>query len=248
MLRHLLRRFGVARLVFGLTVISVVLSVLITTLIILATGGDGPGVTGLTIAIVAPLVIAPVMSLQMLMLLNRLDQAETRLQALSITDDLTQVFNRRYFISLAEMELARVRRYGGLSSLAILDLDNFKEINDTLGHLAGDEVLRGFAAASRQSLRGGDTFARYGGDEFILLLPNTSAAVAADVVARIRHSLPALPAGAPVNGHGTGRAFSAGIATLSQDTASLDDIIKHADEALYAAKRAGGDEVVDQAR
>jgi len=247
MLRNLLRRFGVARLAFGLTIISVVLSVLITTLIGLALGGSGPGVIGLTIAIVAPLVIAPIMSLQMLILLNRLDQAETRLQALSITDDLTQAFNRRYFISLAELELARVRRYGGLSSLAILDLDNFKEINDSLGHLAGDEVLRGFAAASRQSLRGGDTFARYGGDEFILLLPNTTAAVAAEVVNRIHHSLPALPANTSTNGHAAPITFSAGIAILSQDTSSLDDTIKHADEALYAAKRAGGERVADQA-
>jgi diguanylate cyclase (GGDEF)-like protein len=240
MFRHLLRRFGVVRLALGLTVVSVCLSVAITALIGFVLGGSGPGVTGLTIAIAAPLLIAPAMSLQMLVLLNRLDQAELRRGALSITDDLTQAFNRRYFMSLAELELARVRRYGGQSALAVIDLDDFKEINDSRGHLAGDELLRGFAAHSRAGLRAGDTFARYGGDEFILLLPNTNAQAAAEVVDRIRQTLPASAAPAYT--------FSAGISAITPATTALDDTIKQADDALYAAKRAGGNRVLQQAK
>ena len=255
MLRTLLRRHGVPRISFGLTVISVILSLLITTAIGFFLGGGGPGPIGTTIAVLAPLLIAPLMSYQMLALLNRLDQAESRLQALSITDDLTQANNRRFFISLAELELARVRRYGGLSSVAILDLDDFKAINDTLGHLAGDALLREFADLSRQSLRGGDTFARYGGDEFVLLLPNTTPQVAGEVIDRIRRALPRPPAkngthgdGGSANSAPNGAArctFSAGIAPITPDTHSLDDTIKRADEALYAAKRAGGDQVIN---
>ena len=249
MLRQLLRRHGVLRASLGLTVISVILSVVITTLATTLMGGGGPGLTGLTTAILVPLVIAPVMSYQMLALLNRLDQAETRLQALSVTDDLTRANNRRFFISLAELELARVRRYGGLSSLAILDLDGFKDINDSLGHQAGDALLREFADLSRQNLRGGDTFARYGGDEFVLLLPNTTPQVAVEVIGRIRHALPGPAAKPDANGSANGHArctFSAGVAAITPDTHRLNDTIKRADEALYAAKRAGGDQVVEK--
>ena len=251
MLRQLLRRHGVLRASLGLTVISVILSVVITTLATTLMGGGGPGLTGLTTAILVPLVIAPVMSYQMLALLNRLDQAETRLQALSVTDDLTRANNRRFFISLAELELARVRRYGGLSSVAIIDLDDFKAINDTLGHLTGDALLRDFASRCRQSLRAGDTFARYGGDEFIMLLPNTTPQVASEVIDRIRRVLPAPPAIGGDDGAAAGQAahgsFRAGIAPITPETASLDDTIKKADEALYAAKRAGGNRVVEKA-
>jgi Diguanylate cyclase, GGDEF domain len=122
---------GVVRVSAGLTLVSVILSVLITTVIGFIMSHTGPGASGLTIAVAAPLLIAPVMSLQMLALLHRLDQTEERLRALSITDDLTQAFNRRDFITLAEAELARIRRCGGLCAIAILDLDDFKQINDT---------------------------------------------------------------------------------------------------------------------
>ena len=243
MLRQLLRRFGVLRVSLGMTAASVVLSILITTAIGYLLGGGGPGAIGISIAIVVPLLIAPLMSYQMLALLNRLDQAETRLQALSITDDLTQVYNRRHFIDLAELELARIQRYGGLSSVVILDLDDFKAVNDKLGHLTGDALLREFAGLCRQCLRGGDTFARYGGDEFILLLPNTSSAVAREVMDRIRRALTSPLA----HSGGAGCTFSAGIASLTPVTDRLDDTIKRADEGLYAAKRAGGNRVIEQA-
>ncbi len=261
MFRQLLRRFGVVWMSVALTLISVVLSLLITTLITMAMGGT-PGPAGLTIATLVPLIVAPVMSVQMLALLNRLDQAEERLRALSITDDLTGVYNRRYFIGLAEAELARLRRYGGTCTLAVIDLDNFKELNDTYGHLAGDEALRQFCRLCREQLRAADTFARYGGDEFIMLLPGTSPETAQQVVDRIRTLLvttepaappPEAPAhGEPVSGGAAAATpgldgwlrFSAGLAGLDPAVSDLDQLVKRADDALYAAKRAGGNRVV----
>jgi diguanylate cyclase (GGDEF)-like protein len=237
MLRQWLRRFGVVRVSAAMTIISVVISVLLTTLLTTLMGGGGPGRLGLFIAIVVPLVIAPIMSLRLLGLLSRLDETEGRLRALSITDELTQAYNRRYFISLAEAELARSRRYGGTCSLAILDLDRFKEVNDTNGHLAGDEALREFSRLCRESLRAADTFARYGGDEFIILLPGTTPATAVSVVDRIRASL----AGHP-DGH---LSLSGGVAGLDPAVPDLDQLVKRADDALYVAKRSGGNRVVE---
>ena len=240
MLHKLLRQYGVARLAAGLTLVSVLLSVLITSLVGFVLSDSGPGLVGLTIAVVVPLIIAPVMSLQMLRLLHQLDLAEVRLRTLSITDDLTQSHNRRHFISLAEAELARVRRYGGQCALAILDLDNFKDVNDNHGHLAGDDLLRGFADLCRQHLRAADTFARYGGDEFVMLLPGTAPQAAREVVDRIRAMLAAPGA----NGAARPITLSAGIAALDASTTSLDQLIKEADDALYAAKRTGGNQVI----
>jgi diguanylate cyclase (GGDEF)-like protein len=234
----MLRRFGVIRMSAALTVISIAASLLITTVITTATGGGGPGFYGLLIATVVPLIVAPIMSVQMLALLHRLDLAEARLRELAITDELTQAYNRRYFISLAEAELARIRRYGGTCTLAILDLDNFKTVNDTIGHLAGDEALREFSRECRKILRAGDTFARYGGDEFVVLLPNTSPKTAHEVLDRLRATLAA-------NHNGQLR-LSAGIAGLDPAAPDLDQLVKRADDALYAAKRAGGDRVVDE--
>jgi diguanylate cyclase (GGDEF)-like protein len=240
MFRQLLRRAGVVPMSAALTVISVALSLVITALITLTTGGGWPSGLALIIAVVAPLIIAPSMSLQMLTLLSRLDQTEARLRTLAITDDLTQAYNRRYFIGLAEAELARLRRYGGTCTLAIIDLDNFKALNDTAGHLAGDEALRQFSRLCREQLRAADTFSRYGGDEFIALLPATTPAAAQEVVDRIRARVGAADAVTPAKF----LTFSAGLAGLDPAVKDLDELVKRADDALYAAKRAGGNQVI----
>jgi diguanylate cyclase (GGDEF)-like protein len=244
MLRHLLRRYGILPLVIFFTVASVVISLLITTAVSVAAGGT-PGITGLSISIVTPVIIAPLFSYQMLALLDQLQRAEDQLRKLAVTDDLTQTHNRRYFIDLAEHALVRARRYGETFALVLFDLDHFKQINDTHGHLAGDEVLRRVSTLGRASLRASDLFARYGGDEFTILLPATSLTQAHEVVDRLRHKLAETRITA--QGHTFRCTLTAGIVAFNPhtDTAqTLDALLQRADEALYAAKQGGGNTIV----
>ncbi len=243
MLRHLLRRLGVLPIVLFLTVASVLISIIIATLTSYAFGG-GPGVIGLTISILTPAIIAPLFSYQMLSLVDRLQRTEERLHMLTITDDLTQAHNRRYFLDLAEFELARARRYGERFSLVMFDLDRFKEINDTYGHLAGDEVLRRVSTLSRASLRASDLFARYGGDEFTILLPATQLTQAQEVISRLQHRL--ADHQITYQGRSFSSSLSAGIVLFDPqvDAAiTLDALLQRADEALYAAKQKGGNAI-----
>jgi predicted signal transduction protein with EAL and GGDEF domain len=161
MFRVLLRRYGIVMVTLGLTVLSVLLSVGITWIVNQLMGGGSLG-EGLFIAILAPLIIAPIMSFQMLGLLDRLDAAEQQLQLLSHTDELAQTQNRRYFMQYAEQEFKRAQRSNERFSVAIVDLDNFKQINDGSGHLVGDQVLREVSRIFREHLRDADVFARYG--------------------------------------------------------------------------------------
>jgi diguanylate cyclase (GGDEF)-like protein len=244
MLRHLLQRYGILPVAIFLTVSSVLISVVITVLISYGSGGT-PGPTGFTIAIVVPAIIAPLFSFQQLTLLDQLHKTEDRLRKLSITDDLTQAHNRRYFLDLAEHELARSRRYGESFALVMFDLDRFKQINDTYGHLAGDEVLRRVSVLGRASLRASDLFARYGGDEFTILLPATGLKQAEEVVDRLRRKL------AETKLSYQDRTFhstlTAGIVLFNPHTdaaQTLDSLLQRADEALYAAKQSGGNNIV----
>jgi diguanylate cyclase (GGDEF)-like protein len=248
MLRTLLHRFGILPLTLGLTLLSVVASLLITVLISNLLGGP-PGAAGLTIAVVVPLTVAPLFTFYLLRLLDQLWRAEARLQALATTDDLTQAHNRRHFLHLAALELDRARRYGGVFSLVLFDLDNFKRINDTYGHQAGDDLLRRVSAASRAVLRAGDTFARYGGEEFALLLLSAGGPAAHEVVERLRQRLAATTISA--GGAEVGCTISAGLATCDLSTpdpaappVTLDGLLQRADAGLYAAKRAGGNTIV----
>ena len=120
--------------------------------------------------------------------------------------------------------------------MALLDIDNFKKLNDSLGHAAGDEALRGLAARAQAILRPGDSVARYGGEEFVLLLPATGLDEARQVLGRLQR---ALSAGLFMHeGKDVFVTFSAGV-TLVQDGEALEAALERADEALYEAKRTG---------
>lgn len=162
---------------------------------------------------------------------------EKRLELLAATDFLTGAYNLRTFYELAHHELSRLARNGGELALAVIDLDRFKEINDTLGHAAGDEALRRFVEVARANLREQDIFARAGGDEFRLLLPDTSLPGAWRVAERIRRAVGEIVVEAP-----KGRArlsVSVGIAACLPGQDSLDQATQSADDALYRAKAAG---------
>ena len=126
--------------------------------------------------------------------------------------------------------MARARRSLAPLSVAILDIDRFKSYNDTHGHLAGDEVLRACAKAWDSALRAEDTIVRFGGEEFLVLLPDTEPEQAAEIVERLRRTTP------------MGQTCSAGLA-LWDRAESIDDLLRRADEALYLAKASGRDQL-----
>jgi diguanylate cyclase (GGDEF)-like protein len=172
-------------------------------------------------------------------LLDSLHRALEHQRHLAAVDSLTGALNRRAFEIAAERERLRAARHGTALSLAYLDVDHFKAANDRLGHHAGDRVLAEVARAITEAVRGTDLFARMGGDEFVLLLPETDAREAMTVVQRVRAAAAsaARAAGYPV-------ALSAGITTFRFPPESVDAMLAAADDLLYKAKAAGRDRVV----
>ena len=157
-----------------------------------------------------------------------------QVQEMARHDQLTGLPNRRALEEQLPQEMARARRARAPLSLAILDIDHFKDYNDTHGHLAGDEVLRACAKAWDSALRGGDTIVRFGGEEFLVLLPDTEPEQAAEIVERLRTRTP------------MGQTCSAGLA-LWDFSESIDELLARADKALYLAK-AGGRNQLAQAQ
>lgn len=164
-----------------------------------------------------------------------------RLGRLAVTDDLTRAFNVRYLGSRMTEEVGRARRYGDGFTVLMLDLDHFKRVNDTYGHSAGDEVLRGFTDRVRGEVREPDVLIRRGGEEFVLLMPSTKPEEAAKVAERIRASVAATPIATPAHG-GIPLTVSIGVATWrpGEDPKAVE---ARADAALYRAKEAGRDRV-----
>jgi diguanylate cyclase (GGDEF)-like protein len=150
------------------------------------------------------------------------------------TDFLTGAVNSRSFAALAEAEIRRARRNGQHFSVAYMDVDDFKQVNDRLGHSAGDRLLRTVADTIRQNIRGVDAVARLGGDEFAVLMPETDERAARVAVVRLRRQLlaAARAEGWPVT-------FSFGVVTWPTPPPSVDEMVRAADELMYSAKRHG---------
>lgn len=165
-----------------------------------------------------------------------------KLQDAARRDALTDALTRRAMDEDAETEIARSRRHGTPLSLLMLDIDHFKTINDDHGHPVGDDVLRQFSAAIRHCLRREDSFARLGGEEFCALLPNTPLAGATQLAERIRVAIEALTI--ETGSHRLSLRVSVGIASLGEHGDTWPDLVRQADAALYAAKRAGRNRVV----
>ncbi len=171
-------------------------------------------------------------------LLRRDSQASFRLARL---DPLTQVANRLSMDEDLRALWARAKRYGHHYSIAMCDLDRFKAFNDHFGHLAGDDALRRVAGAMRTELREGDGLYRYGGEEFVILLPEQGLVQAAHAMNRVREAIRNLAIPAPNDGPLT---VSIGIAELdAEHDGSADDWLRRADGALYHAKEAGRDRI-----
>lgn len=175
-----------------------------------------------------------------LSLQNALLQAE--LERLSVTDRLTELFNHGYLRQRLDQEIGRAERFGHTLSVIMLDIDDFKALNDRHGHLVGDDVLRRVSALIRDNLREMDVAARYGGEEFVLIVPETDSAGALAVAERVRQSV-AESALSTSEGQGVRATVSVGVATYPRDGASVDELVRSADEAMYCAKRSGKNRV-----
>jgi diguanylate cyclase (GGDEF)-like protein/PAS domain S-box-containing protein len=161
---------------------------------------------------------------------------EEQLNRMATTDELTGLFNRRHFDDLAVKEVARCARYSSLLSLLMLDIDHFKHVNDTYGHKAGDQVLAALGAKFRELFRAIDLIARVGGEEFAVLLPETSEEQAVRAAQRVRREIESMQL--MVAEQEIPLTVSIGVASYSEDEGAAD-LLHHADIALYEAKHAG---------
>ena len=163
---------------------------------------------------------------------RRLESALERIRDIAIRDELTGAYNRRFLMESLARELARAGRSGGGFSVCLMDVDHFKAVNDTLGHAAGDEVLKQVAAIAGRGLRGIDVFGRFGGEEFLLVLPDTDPAGAKVLAERIRAAVAAE----------TRVTVTIGVAQHAGGDAAA--VLARADQALYRGKAAGRNRVL----
>ncbi len=170
---------------------------------------------------------------------KHLMEATRQLHLLAITDALTGLYNLRYFKERLTEEFERTKRYAQPLSCVMIDLDGFKQINDTYGHLEGDKLLKDVSRIIKKSIRSSDLLARYGGDEFVLLLPQTPSDKACLLAERIQKAI-TNNLSSSYQEHGSSLTISLGISTLpNPDINEEEELVSFADRALYAAKRAG---------
>ena len=174
---------------------------------------------------------------------SRIRERTAVLHRMTIIDDLTGLVNRKEFLARADAELQRFLRYRHGFSLAILDIDHFKSVNDTYGHVAGDKVLQDFASLLTTSLRAQDVGGRIGGEEFAILLPETELSAALVALEKIRH-LTACSRFILPDGRAISLNVSIGVTACRTDDRSIKRLLQRADELLYRAKRGGRNRVV----
>lgn len=158
------------------------------------------------------------------------------LEKISITDELTSLYNRRYLISKLSEELERAKRYSKLLTIMILDLDNFKQFNDYNGHVRGDILLKNIAVLLKDSIRKPDFIARYGGDEFVIVMPETDKNMAHILAERLKEILLQYNFTNLANMTNEKISFSVGIAVFPDEANNIDELIKKADIELYNYK------------
>lgn len=170
----------------------------------------------------------------------RLEEEVQSLRVSSSIDHLTGVYNRRYLDEQLAVEFQRAQRFGQPLALAMLDIDSFKNMNDALGHEYGDHILKLLAGTVRRQLRSVDIMARYGGDEFVLVLPGTDGTGALSTVEKLRRLIESTePAGGPAAAPGSSFTVSVGLSVYPDTSTSAEDLLRHADQSLLQAKTAG---------
>lgn len=171
--------------------------------------------------------------------INEMRQAEVALQHLATHDSLTDLPNRFLMVDRLTQLLSRARRYGSAFAVLFMDIDRFKEVNDSYGHEFGDRLLRAVAQRLTSAVRQNDTVARIGGDEFVIILETAQGAKSADTVAR--HVQRALRRPITLEHHRAKVTFSIGSSLYPEHGADVDSLLRAADSAMYRAKKEGGD-------
>jgi two-component system cell cycle response regulator len=203
---------------------------------------DEPSLTAEDVHFADAVIKAAVAAIQRAQLIEITKADNARLEALAHTDPLTLVLNRRALMSRLAAEVDRARRYESVVTILMIDLDHFKGVNDTYGHPAGDQVLRDVAQLLQHEVRSVDIVSRYGGEEFIVVLPETSTEGAIVFAERIRERIEARMFES--TGHSLLLTTSIGVATFpSERVTTMDELIRRADEALYRAKADGRNRV-----
>lgn len=171
-------------------------------------------------------------------IMRELKELYLKEQQQSHRDSLTGIANRRSFLETLSAEIERAKRYQFVTTMAYVDADNFKHVNDSLGHDAGDELLAAVATVIRNNLRNIDTVARLGGDEFCILMPHTDAAAAGIVLTKIWELL-----NREMTQHGWPVTFSVGVVTYLKSPGSVTEALRAADHAMYSAKMDGKNQI-----
>ncbi len=190
------------------------------------------------LALLAPVVLVAYITT---MLSADIRFAVDKIRQVSDTDDLTGLYNMRAFSAILQRAFKQAVRHGHTLSIVMVDSDNLKHVNDTHGHDAGNRLLQHVVRCIREELRGSDVMARFGGDEFVLLLPETNRRGARELAERIRHSVET--ARFDVRGGDMNSTVSVGIASYPEDGGNLEIILDKADKAMYRAKQRGRNRV-----
>jgi len=195
-------------------------------------------ITIVVFGIITTLLLLGLIYFFMSRLIKKLEEARQTIEQIAITDQLTDVFNRRHIMSRFEEEFEKFKRLKKNVSCIMADVDNFKAVNDSYGHLAGDQVLKAISRRIRNTVRAYDILGRYGGEEFLIIMPDTSVEDARELAERIRTRVKE----ETVNNATI--TLSLGVVCVEESDRSVDDIIRRADQNLYKAKKDGKDRVV----
>lgn len=217
--------------------LGVALAALLVSQALWWSSGGGASWRAALVAVGCALLMTPLVAWPLLRLMSDLEVSRMQLDILATRDELTGVANRRQFLVQADREWARCRRYDMDAALLMIDVDLFKSVNDTHGHLAGDLMLREIARAITETLRQPDLLGRFGGEEFTVFLPHADPLGALDAAERIRERVARLVL--EWRGQVIRSTVSVGAVALTPMHDSLGALIADADQALYAAKAAG---------
>ncbi len=242
-LRALVRRVGVGVATVLAVLFAMALSVAIT-LAVSALAGSVPGALGWSLTLGSPLVIGGPLAYLQFQLIKRLDEAERELTEIAAHDDLTQTYTRREFNRRALDSLTQAAATQEPMGCLLLDVDNFKQVNDRFGHLAGDEALKAIAEYLKEKIQPPAILGRFGGDEFLVLLPGMTESAVHDFAESIRRELAALRVNTP-NGP-VQMTVSIGVFVARALEPDLEPFVHWADTALYQAKESGRNRVVSR--